>query len=284
MHPILLFCLLLWPTLTTAEPAPRVLTSIGPLQLIAQEVMGERGEVDVLMPGDASPHHFQLKPSQLRLAQQADLLIWVSSGFETGLGRLAAGLAPDIERLELLPRLPAGQLIGDDHQIDGHLWLSPRLAAAMAHLIARQLARLDAAHAQGYLANAESLQANLDAWLDRTRQHYAATKPLYLVDHDFLAYLQRDLDILAGGTLRDSHDHGGSVRRLHHLQQQLRDNPANCLLVDRLPASRQAQQVAREHLLEIRQVSILDGASQANSILDMYRRIGDSLDLCTVSQ
>lgn len=50
----------------SAQADVRVLTSIKPLQQIAAAVQDGVGSPDVLLPPGASPHHYALRPSDVR--------------------------------------------------------------------------------------------------------------------------------------------------------------------------------------------------------------------------
>ncbi|MBA4246051.1 MAG: zinc ABC transporter substrate-binding protein, partial [Pseudomonas sp.] len=69
----------------------RVLTSIKPLQLIAAAVQDGVGKPGVLLPPGASPHHFTLRPSDIRNVREADLLYWIGPDLETFLPRVLEG-------------------------------------------------------------------------------------------------------------------------------------------------------------------------------------------------
>jgi zinc transport system substrate-binding protein len=69
-----------------AEP-PRVVASIAPLAGIAAAVMDGVGTPELLVGGNASPHTYQLKPSDAQRLAQADVVFWVGPEFETFLAR-----------------------------------------------------------------------------------------------------------------------------------------------------------------------------------------------------
>ncbi|QLC72996.1 zinc ABC transporter substrate-binding protein ZnuA [Pseudomonas sp. LPB0260] len=66
----------------------RVLTSIKPLQLIAAAVQDGVGKPEVLLPPGASPHHYALRPSDVRQVRKVELLYWVGADLESFLPRV----------------------------------------------------------------------------------------------------------------------------------------------------------------------------------------------------
>ena len=66
-------------TLSTAALAevPKVAVDIAPVHSLVSAVMGDLGTPDLILPPDGDPHHFQLRPSQMRALSTADLVVWV---------------------------------------------------------------------------------------------------------------------------------------------------------------------------------------------------------------
>ncbi|MBN3562169.1 zinc ABC transporter substrate-binding protein [Aliamphritea spongicola] len=88
-----------------AQKPVKVVASIKPLQLIAASLLGDSAETTLLISADNSPHHYNMKPSDVRRLQDADLVIWVG---------------PDLERFLVKPlkRNPARNLalLSEDEQ------------------------------------------------------------------------------------------------------------------------------------------------------------------------
>ena len=213
--------------------------------------------------------------------EQADVLIWISNQFETSLARLHDKLDKDALPVQLIKGLASDQLIGTGHDFDGHVWLSPTQVKLISMQIADALSQRDPKNRTTYQNNARKLNARLQEWQRTARQKLASKAPQYISDHTFLAYLEHSLDLNSTGSLRNSHDHGSHIRGLSQLHHKLEHTPANCLLVDHLPASRQAQQIAEQHGLRLKRVDILSGASEFASIIDMYQRIVKILLECS---
>ncbi len=272
--------LLILPIKLMAGDSPTVITSIHPIHLITNEIMRGAGQSDLLIQNDQSPHHFQLKPSQLKKVTQADLLIWISNEFETGLNRLQTILSSQTEQLELVRNFPPENLIEDHHAIDGHIWLSPENVALIAQTIAQKLSSLDPLNGQLYLNNAEKLIAKLAPWKQRSLQLLSGIKPRYILDHQFLAYFERSFGLKNMGSLRNNHDHGSSIRRISRLNQQLKDSPAKCLVVASLPLSQQAQQIKQKHQLKTVVINLLTGGNDHENISGLLDNIVKNLSSC----
>ncbi len=91
---------------------------------------------------------------------------------------------------------------GDDGVLDGHLWLDPENAVAVARAIAASLAAADPADAAVYAANAEAFAAEM---ADLTQALDGTLAPVrgrpFLVFHDAYQYFEHRFDIHAAGSV-----------------------------------------------------------------------------------
>lgn len=104
---------------------PKVVTDITPVQSLVAQVMGDLGTPSLLMDPGANAHSYQMKPSQARALQGADLLVWVGpemtpwlarAAEATGAGKAFALLAaPGTEHRDFAP----GAADNDDDDGDG---------------------------------------------------------------------------------------------------------------------------------------------------------------------
>jgi zinc/manganese transport system substrate-binding protein len=139
------------------------------------------------------PHFVQAKPSLVLLLNRADAIVQVGLELEAGWlppliqqsrnariqqgqpGNIDASTAIDVKDV---PRMPADQMraMGDIHPLGNpHYWIPPRNARAVARLLAKRLAALDAAGAQTYQAGLAAFEKQLDA---REKQWDGAAAPL----------------------------------------------------------------------------------------------------------
>jgi zinc transport system substrate-binding protein len=194
----------------------RVLTSIKPLQLIAAAVQDGVGSPEVLLPPGASPHHYALRPSDVRRVRDVALLYWIGPDLESFLPRVLAGRSqPSVAVLDLpgmhLRHYADGHAGHDDHDqshdehavaaehdqdhrpgsVDAHLWLLPANARVIATRMAADLSAADPANAARYQANLVAFGKRLEALDQRLKQRLSgvADKP-YFVFHEAYDYFE----------------------------------------------------------------------------------------------
>jgi len=255
--------------------APRVVTSIAPLQEITASVMAGIGKPETIIGGQSSAHHFALRPSHMRLLQQADLVIWIDSDFEAGLQRIAETLPAATARLELLPAL------GIDGE-DGHIWYSPQLLLEAIGLIVARLGEIDPANRARYEANGAALADAIAAWRSATVERLRGRTPLFITDHDFTHHLEADLGYAPVANIHDQHDDHSGLRELGEIEARLRRQAANCLLTLDSPPAPLALEVAQKYRLRLIDLSTPPTADATQpAIIQRLQRLGSALLECS---
>ena len=262
----LLLLLLLQPALLSA--APRVVTSIAPLQEIAAALMQGIAVPETIIDSRASAHHFAFKPSHMSRLQNADLVIWIDAHFEAGFNRIAEILPPGSRQLELLPALGI-----DDH--DGHIWYSPGLLQKSLALIVTALIELDSVNHSRYRANADKLRAELTDWERRLRHRWQNLSPRLLTDHAFLEHFARDLPMFEVSHIQDDHDSGGGLKNLKRLERWLQQKPAACIL-SLESAGALTRSVGSKYRLPIVDIANAEGST----IMHRLERLEAALETC----
>lgn len=86
-----------------------VITTVKPLGFIAAAIADGVTTTQVLLPTGASPHDYNLRPSDLQKLQQADLVVWIGADMETflskSIGRLTAAKVLQIDKIDNIQQL-----------------------------------------------------------------------------------------------------------------------------------------------------------------------------------
>ena len=228
---------------------PRVVVSIAPIHALVAGVTEGVTEPVLLLSGLVSPHSYQLRPSQMRVLQEAELVIWVGGSLETFLAKPLTSLRKetlqlaliDAEGLEIHATRAAGLWAEHeseahaDHQHelgfkDPHLWLSPKNAQVIVRLTAEQLVRLDPKNQTHYLQNAHKLTARIMANEKQWRLQLAGVEQQpFLVLHDAFQYLEKSFVLSGVGAVVLDPDRKPSAKRLLALQNRIKLGGIKCL-------------------------------------------------------
>jgi zinc transport system substrate-binding protein len=244
--------------------APRVVTSIAPLQEITATIMADVASPQSIIADGASTHHFAFRPSHMRLLQQADLVIWIDRHFEAGFQRVAETLPHRTSQLEILPAL------GIDSG-DGHIWYSPQRIQQVITIITAQLIELDPDNQTRYHDNAQQLSAAIAVWRAETLEQLRDQQPRFITDHAFTSHFQADMGYASIATIHDQHDGHGGLRKLDKIEELLRQQPANCLLTQESPPAQLALELAQKYGLEV--ITLTPAAKTEPQIPAIIRRL-----------
>lgn len=291
---LLLLCLIASPARAEVE----VLTSIKPLALIAEAVVGEQGRVSHLLPANASPHDYPLKVSDMQRLEQADLVLWVGQELESFLRRPLQNL-PDHRRMTLSAlstvHWPGEASAGEGHHDeahgehdhghhhhggrDPHLWLNPENGGAIATALAERLAERDPAHAEAYRARARALNEEL-AVLDQrleTALHPLAERP-FAVYHEGYSHFVKHYHLNQVAAVTVSPERRPGARHLFELRQQLKG--AVCLFTEPYYDMSAARSLADELGLQLGEVDLLGADATITSYPELLAQLGEAVVDC----
>ncbi len=160
-----------------AESKLKIVTSTTDLAALAQEVGGDRVEVESIARGYQDPHYVEAKPSFLLKLRKADLLLAVGLQLEIGWlpplitqcgnPRIQPG-APgyfDASQFAEILEIPTTQVtraMGDVHPLGNpHYWLDPENGLRIARGIQQKLAAMRPEDAGSFAQRYESLRQRL---------------------------------------------------------------------------------------------------------------------------
>lgn len=111
-----------------ATAAPDVVVSIKPVHSLVAAIMKGVGEPQLIVDGAASPHTYNLRPSNARRLEKADVVFWIGPGLEAFLEKPLEALASkatvveleDAKGLEKLPFRVGGPFEAHDDGDEAH--------------------------------------------------------------------------------------------------------------------------------------------------------------------
>jgi zinc transport system substrate-binding protein len=190
----LLISLSLW-----AETENRVVTTIHPFKEILQKVVGDRMEVIQLLPAGASPHTYELRPSEIRQIEQARAVFYGAPNLDGWITRMQRG-----NLISLVDMIPDSLVLhitssfhfhgeNDRSSIDPHFWTDPLVVKAILPAICDTLSALDPAGKNIYLKNMKTFELELENLAQQIMSDLQAQKgtSVFLSHPFFQYYLKR---------------------------------------------------------------------------------------------
>lgn len=249
--------------LITAAPAhadvPNVVADIAPVHALVALVMEGVGSPDLIIPSNASPHGYAMRPSEARDLSQADVVIWVGPTLTPWLqdpidtlGSAATHLVlAEADGINVLPFRTGDAFEGHDHDhdhdhsdadtdageatqsADPHLWLDPENASIWLTVIADALAIADPENADTYHDNADRGQV-LIARQEKaiaTRLEPLAGTP-FVVLHDAYHYFESHFGIEAIAAVSAGDAAKPGAARIASLRAHLAGSGVRCAFAE----------------------------------------------------
>lgn len=250
-----IFLLLCLPVLQSCQressAKPLVISTIKPIQALVYAVAGGNGgplEIRQLLPDGASPHHFALKPSDMRSLENAQIIFRIGSGLETFLDKPLANLPATTQVIDLSEANGVNHLYSrsahadaatpgsadteqhNRHNEDLHIWLNPQNAIAMSHAIDNALSAIDPAHAAQYHTNTQQLIQQITTADAHIRQQLApfSHKP-YLSFHDAWQHFDSHYGLSFAGAVTLDASRLPGARHIWDIRKIIEEKQAVCL-------------------------------------------------------
>jgi len=212
-----------------------VVAALFPLAEVARAVGGDAVRVTDLTPTGVEPHDFELKPSDVELIQDADLVIVIGGGFQPAVER--AAVRGGAEALTLLP----------PDEDDPHLWLNPVEMKRVAAEIARRLTELRERDRPAFAARAAKFSAAMAALDGEFRAGLANCERRTLVTaHGAFGHLARRYGLEQVGIAGIDPSAEPSPARLDELSGLVRGKGVTTVFTETLVSPRVAEALARE--------------------------------------
>lgn len=315
-----LFALAVLHSAPGAYAAPEVVVSIKPIHALVAGVMGGIGTPRLIVEGGASPHTYQMRPSEAEALQTADLVVWVDETLEAFLERPIASLGAGAEivtlhqaaGMRLLRNREGGiwdssstQLHDDenadthddahdsedhghghDHahgELDAHIWLDPRNAARVVEVVAEALTRIHPEAAAAYRRNAASMQARIAALETSLREQLAPVRRhAFVVFHDGYQYFEHAFELNGIGAVTLDPTRLPSAKRLTSLRRALVERDVRCLFTEPQFEPRLALTVIEGTEVRTAVIDLLgaDVAAGPDAWFGIMRSLGDSIAGC----
>ena len=188
-----------------ADARPAVITTVGMIADVAQNVAGECAVVTPLMGPGTDPHTYRAGARDSRTLGSADLILYSGYALEGEFGELLGRIGERRATVAVAETaIPRAEVIATDDQygVDPHVWMDVALWAGVADVTADTLGALETNCAAQMRANAaayrEQLKA-LDGWVQESITTIPEAQRLLVTAHDAFNYYARAYGLEVAG-------------------------------------------------------------------------------------
>jgi ABC-type Zn uptake system ZnuABC Zn-binding protein ZnuA len=221
---------------------------------IAQNVAGERLQVEALMPLELDPHAFQPTPADVARIADSQVLIANGAGVEAWLVETLANAGGERLLIEassgLESRKPSASEILDEPQ-DPHFWLDPLSVVRYVQNIRDGLSQADPAGEEVFTQNAAVYIASLedlDRWIHEQVVSIPAERRLLVTNHESFGYFADRYGFKVVGTVLPSVSTGAapSAQQMAALVEKVRGSGVRAIFLEAGTDPRLGDQIAQE--------------------------------------
>ena len=219
--------------------ATKIVATYPPIQSLVWMVTENVTPVNLMFGKSQSEHHnVQLKPSQMRVLQGADIVFYASDDLETFMKDALKASAPKAKAFSLEKEIPELNLLPttlDPEKKDMHYWLDYRNALLMLDKITEIMIKQDPKNEKKYLANRDKARTHIDSL--KLFKRPEETKK-FIAFHGGFEYMADSLGLDIKTSEADI-ENINTPKLLDQIKQHIKQQPADCYLVEPQISSRQ---------------------------------------------
>jgi zinc transport system substrate-binding protein len=295
-----------------ASESPKVAVTIAPFHALVSAIMEGVGKPTLLVRPGASPHHYTLRPSEVKALQQANILFWGGPELESFLIKPLRSQNPSLRIVQLdqtpqlliLPPRRSALFEAHTHEAhdhshseggdssahihitetqDMHFWLDPTNANVLVNYIAAELSVVDPSHRMYYQHNAKQFIQKIEALDQRLKIKLTPVRATpFIVFHDAYQYFERHYGLAAVGSINIHPEIPPSVERLLIIRATIEKNKAKCIFREPQFKSQIVNSLADETHTKVGELDPIGVPSQlgGEGYLQLLEKLADNFIEC----
>ncbi|MDB4037834.1 zinc ABC transporter substrate-binding protein [Candidatus Thioglobus sp.] len=281
-----------------AQSTPSVVVSIKPIHSIVTSLMSGIAEPQLLLKSSNSAHTFHLKPSQVQMLADADLVIIISGDFESGLRKAIKNIDDDSlfqiislnnlsihnSRSEILKSKEHDDTDErEDNIYDLHLWLDINNMKLIAKHINKLLIKIDPVNEDKYNNNFLELMLDLEELkivLEQQMTPFLSSQ--FAVFSDTMQYFEKSMNLIRPTIITPYHGARLSIIRTLMAKKAMSDLSVSCLLYGQEAKPNQISVLLEGLSLKAFEIDILGVKYSAgpDQYFNLMKRISSQLASC----
>lgn len=237
-----------------------IVTTFYPIYDFTKEIVGDEGNVKLLIPAGTEPHDFEPSAKERAEISDADVFVYNSSDMEFFVDSLKDSVDSKqtlmIEAAKGIDRLESQEADeheeseeGHDHahEYDPHVWLDPVLAIKEVRTIAGELGEKYPDKKEIFTKNADAYIKKLEA-LDQkySEELKNATNRTFVTQHAAFAYLANQYNLEQVAISGVSPDQEPTPSRLAELKEFVKKNNIKVIYFEENTSSKVAETLSNE--------------------------------------
>ena len=260
----------------------QVMTTFYPMYEFTKQVVGDKGDVKLLIPAGTEPHDFEPSAKDLAEISDSDVFVYNSPELETWTDNLTETI--DSKKTKVIQASKDIKLMegaehdheeahdhdaeeheehGHDHDLDPHVWLDPALAIKEVETIRNQLS-------EKYPDEKATFEKNAADYIDELKtldQDYQTTfkdakNKTFVTQHAAFGYLAKQYGLTQKAIAGISPDQEPSPSRLSELKHFVDDNHVKVIYFEENASSKVAETLSKETGVKLEVLNPLESLTE----------------------
>ncbi|WP_404475079.1 zinc ABC transporter substrate-binding protein [Vreelandella venusta] len=251
------------------EPPINVAVTFSVLGDLVKKVAGDDARVSVLTPVNAEVHEWELSPDNFAALEDADLVFYNGYQLEQWMRQVEATVEENVPMIAVAEAsgfptqsIVTGEMEGD---IDPHLWMDPRAAAAYVHVIASAIEELLPQQAEQIQQRALSLEEqlhDLHVELQAALEGIPEERRVLLSSEAAFLYFADAYQFEHDGIWGTNAETEGSPRQLMRVIDMINERQPSALFWESTISDRHVTSIARDTGLQVAGPLYVDSLSE----------------------
>jgi len=244
----------------------QVMTTFYPMYEFTKQVVGYKGDIELLIPAGTEPHDFEPSAKDLAKISDSDVFVYNSPELETWTDNLTDTI--DTKQTEIIQASKDIKLMegteheheeahdhdtqeheehGHSHELDPHVWLDPALAIKEVETIRDQLSKKYPDDKAAFEKNAASYIDELKKLDEEFQTAFKDAKnKTFVTQHAAFGYLANKYGLTQEAIAGISPDQEPSPSRLSELKHYVDDNQVKVIYFEDNASSKVAETLSKE--------------------------------------
>lgn len=259
----------------------QVMTTFYPMYEFTKEVVGDKGEVELLIPAGTEPHDYEPSAKDLAKIAESDVFVYNSPELETWVDNLTDTVddkkttvieaSKNISLMEGSEEEEGEEGHDHSHELDPHVWLDPVLAIKEVETIRDDLSKKYPDDKAAFEKNAEAYIKKLQDLDQQYQTAFAdASNKTFVTQHAAFGYLAKQYGLTQEAIAGVSPDQEPSPARLSELKHYVDENQVSVIYFEENASSKVAETLSQETGVKLEVLNPLE------SLTDQQIKDGES--------
>lgn len=255
----------------------KVMTTFYPMYNFTEQVVGDEGTVELLIPSGTDAHDFEPSAKDIAKISDSDVFVYNSTEFETWADDILANV--DQEKVKVIEASQNIELMEGDahdheddedhadhdhsHDVDPHVWLDPVLAQKEVEEIRDGLIEKYPDKKEAFEKNAAAYIEKLQELDTEYKEAFAnAENKTFVTQHAAFGYLANQYGLTQESISGISPDQEPSPSRLAQLKEFIDEHHVSIIYFEATASSKVAETLAKETGVELSVLQTLESLTE----------------------